>query len=928
MLKLVLFILFTLLVFFAHTQKEPLSNQHFDEWKTIKSATLSADGNWLSYEVIPYRGDGHTVVVDLKTNEVDTIPRAYAFKFGYKNAYFAARIKAPFDTLRKLELDKVKKDKFPKDTLWLYNTVRDTLILIPNLMDVKISEKSTWLLHRIDTNELPQTQPVKKKRKKKKSKKGAEEDTYTSDGKLLTVWNPIDDLKRQYIDVTTYNISPSGNFYAFITHQKRDKDEVYNLDVRHFSDHALQQYFSAFTSIGNIAWHEEDQKFAFLASRDTVKKNKHFDLYLVDLFDDSSVVRIDSLFTGMPVNHGVSEYGDLRFAKDGNRLYFGTSKLPGREEKDTLTENEKFKVDIWSWKDGELQPQQLKNAKKKQQESVLSFYDWENGRFKILENDSIKVNFGSDEQTKRFLASSDKPYVREAGWSFPWKRDYYLVDIDQDEPELLLEGFAERVHFSPDGNQIVYFNPQKKEYYLKDLDADKTHCLTCGFVANWIDDNNGQPHEETAINRVYWESGGTHVWLQAEDDLYRVRKNGLSFRCMTDDAGKAFKQNYSVYKWDKDSLFFHPERVWIKAQDSHSKKETVYTLNSNWELTKRFEADANLNGFVKADSTDRIVFRKSTVNEYPNLWITDVHFNEPTQQTDANPQQSDYNWANVELVEWKTPMGKELQGLLYTPEDLDTNKSYPMLVYFYELNSDNLHRHWTPRPTASIIFPTEYASAGYVVFIPDVRYEPGKPAQSAYDCIISGTEHILKNYSFVDSTRMGLQGQSWGGYQTAQLITMTKRFRAAMAGAPVANMFSAYGGIRWGSGFSRMFQYEHTQSRIGATIWEKPELYIENSPLFGLPKVESPLLIMHNDEDGAVPWYQGIELFMGLRRLNKPVWLLNYNGDDHNLMKEGNRRDLSIRMKQFFDHYLMNAPAPKWITEGIPAVDKGVDFGY
>jgi dipeptidyl aminopeptidase/acylaminoacyl peptidase len=157
---------------------------------------------------------------------------------------------------------------------------------------------------------------------------------------------------------------------------------------------------------------------------------------------------------------------------------------------------------------------------------------------------------------------------------------------------------------------------------------------------------------------------------------------------------------------------------------------------------------------------------------------------------------------------------------------------------------------------------------------------------------------------------------------------MTKRFRAAMAGAPVANMFSAYGGIRWGSGFSRMFQYEHTQSRIGATIWEKPELYIENSPLFGLPKVETPLLIMHNDEDGAVPWYQGIELFMGLRRLSKPVWLLNYNGDDHNLMKEGNRRDLSIRMKQFFDHYLMNAPAPKWMTDGIPAVDKGVDFGY
>jgi dipeptidyl aminopeptidase/acylaminoacyl peptidase len=169
---------------------------------------------------------------------------------------------------------------------------------------------------------------------------------------------------------------------------------------------------------------------------------------------------------------------------------------------------------------------------------------------------------------------------------------------------------------------------------------------------------------------------------------------------------------------------------------------------------------------------------------------------------------------------------------------------------------------------------------------------------------------------------MGLQGQSWGGYQSAQLITMTTRYKAAMAGAPVSNMFSAYGGIRWGSGMSRQFQYEHSQSRIGATIWEKPELYTLNSPIFALPKVRTPLLIMHNDNDGAVPWYQGIELYMGLRRLKQPVWLLNYNGDDHNLMKEANRKDLSIRMREFFDYYLNNGTQPAWMKDGIPAIEK------
>jgi dipeptidyl aminopeptidase/acylaminoacyl peptidase len=188
---------------------------------------------------------------------------------------------------------------------------------------------------------------------------------------------------------------------------------------------------------------------------------------------------------------------------------------------------------------------------------------------------------------------------------------------------------------------------------------------------------------------------------------------------------------------------------------------------------------------------------------------------------------------------------------------------------------------------------------------------------------MSGTDYVLKKHKNIDSTRMGLQGQSWGGYQTAQLITMTTRYRAAMAGAPVSNMFSAYGGIRWGSGLNRQFQYEHTQSRIGKTIWEAPELYVENSPLFHLPNVQTPLLIMHNDADGAVPWYQGIELFTGLKRLQKPVWMLNYNEDDHNLMKNANRMDLSIRMRQFFDFYLQGKPAPTWLSTGVPAIQKG-----
>jgi dipeptidyl aminopeptidase/acylaminoacyl peptidase len=329
----------------------------------------------------------------------------------------------------------------------------------------------------------------------------------------------------------------------------------------------------------------------------------------------------------------------------------------------------------------------------------------------------------------------------------------------------------------------------------------------------------------------------------------------------------------------------------------------------------------------KAESQDQFLLRKMDVRTYPDVWLLGSDFTNGVQISVANPQQSEYNWATVESVKWKAYDGQMLEGLLYKPENYDPNQKYPLLFYYYELNSDNLHNYQAPKPSASIINPTEYASGGYLVFVPDIRYQPGKPAQGAYNSIMSAADYLLKNYP-IDDKRMGLQGQSWGGYQSAMLITMTTRFAAAMAGAPVSNMISAYGGIRWGSGLNRQFQYESTQSRIGATIWQKPDLYVENSPLFHLPKVQTPLLIMANDKDGAVPWYQGIELYNGLRRLNKPCWMLNYNEDDHNLTKLANKYDLSIRMRQFFDHYLMNAPAPTWMTTGIPAIQKGKTLSY
>jgi len=249
------------------------------------------------------------------------------------------------------------------------------------------------------------------------------------------------------------------------------------------------------------------------------------------------------------------------------------------------------------------------------------------------------------------------------------------------------------------------------------------------------------------------------------------------------------------------------------------------------------------------------------------------------------------------------------------------------MVYFYERSSNGLNRYITPAAGRSTINFSLYASRGYLIFIPDIVYRIGYPGESAYNCVIPGVTSLI-DQGFVDPDRIGVQGHSWGGYQIAYLVTKTNIFKCAESGAPVSNMTSAYGGIRWGTGLSRMFQYEHTQSRIGGTLWEYPLRYIENSPIFFVDKILTPLLILHNDADTAVPWYQGIEFFVALRRLGKESWLVNYQGEPHGIVKAQNKKDFAIRMQQYFDYYLKDAPLPVWMKRGVPATEVGIKQGY
>ena len=272
----------------------------------------------------------------------------------------------------------------------------------------------------------------------------------------------------------------------------------------------------------------------------------------------------------------------------------------------------------------------------------------------------------------------------------------------------------------------------------------------------------------------------------------------------------------------------------------------------------------------------------------PDQWIadrvSDLGFNSQILISNANPQQKDYNWGTAEIVNWSSLDGLDLTGMLIKPENFDPKKKYPMIVNFYERSSNALHSHRAPNPGRSSINYSFYTSRGYLIFNPDVHYRVGYPGESAFNCVIPGITSLIEK-GFVDEKNIGVQGHSWGGYQIAYLVTKTDIFKAAESGAPVVNMISAFGGIRWDTGLSRQFQYEHTQSRIGGTPWEYPQRYFENSPIYNIDKINTPLLIMHNDADGHVPWYQGIEFFVSLRRLGKPSWMLTDSEETQMLVK-------------------------------------------
>ena len=685
----------------------------------------------------------------------------------------------------------------------------------------------------------------------------------------------------------------------------------------------------------NFAMTDDGTQIAYVAERDAKPKDlqKFYKLWYYKSGMDSAVLLADKFSVGMKLGMTISEYGNLSFSRSGKRLFFGTA--PIQPPKDTAwVEFDHAKVDIWHYKDDYLQtvqnfPARLKAAR---EENFLAVFNLVTKTIKQLGSKEIPQVLQTNEgDGDTFVGVTDFGKRIESQWNGYTLKDIYAIDVNTGNKKLVKENLFGQVYPSSTGKYIMWYDRKARNYFT--WDGTTVRNITEKIKAPLYNEEYDMPEDPANYGVMGWHEGDSAVYVYDRYDIWKIDcdKNTNTYEVTQFGRGNNLRIRY--FQTDPELRSFqNRQKIFYKIFNEKNKSEQIVEslLQErifSYELVN--EGNFSFGPVLKSKNDNSLIYTMETFVNNPNIYCHKLIANSvdtAVKLSSINPQQSNFLWGAAELFNWKAYNGKDATGIVYKPENFDPKKKYPMICYFYEKLSDGLNSYKEPAPIRSAINVSFFVSRGYIIFMPDIEYKTGYPGQSAYDYIVSGARALVKN-GWVDSTNIALQGHSWGGYQAAQLATMTKLFKAVWAGAPVANMTSAYGGIRWESGVSRQWQYEKSQSRIGGTLWEKLPLYLENSPLFHLDKVTAPMVIMANDADGAVPWYQGIELFSGLRRLGKKVWMFNYNGEGHGLSQRQDMRDYQIRMQQFFDWILKGEKPAKWIMEGVPAVKKGKEWG-
>ncbi|HEU4629389.1 MAG TPA: prolyl oligopeptidase family serine peptidase [Gemmatimonadaceae bacterium] len=952
--------------------KKPITQDVYDIWRSIQGATLSNDGRWVAYSLTPAVGDGELVVRSTTSATEFRVPRGFlgrpvtrpggapgggggggplpAAEFSADSRWvvtLAYAPKAEFDRAARGRRGRGRGADQPKASLAIVSLPGGQVATVPRVKSFKLPEEGgrwlAYLLEAPDSADRDRDSTASPNEGRAAAAPGGQARPVAGDstgprrprketGSTLVLRDLSNGTEVRIADVTDYLFDEKGGWLGYTVSSKDStRDGAYARDL------AAGREVALLTGPGNykqLVFDEAGTQLAFVSDRAEFGRDEaRYALYHAPLERGRAELLVAADAFGPDTV--VADRGDVSFVESGRALLFGVAPAPlDSIPADSLADKAVF--DLWHYKDTRLQPQQQLEAGRDRNRSYQTIYHFQTKRVVRLADDTLRSVDVSDDG-RVALGVTDAPYALESMWG-EGGNDVYLVDARTGGRKVIARNISSRASLSPEAKYVLWFD--RGHWYSHDVASGKQVDLTGGLEGVHFDQETWDtPSIPAAWGVGGWTKGDDRVLLYDRYDVWEVDPSGARApRMLTDSVGR---QRHVVFRvvnlasergargrgrfggGDEEPLD-PAQPLLLRAMNDETKASGFWEDRIGADQSPRqiVMGERSYGTPTKAEDADVFMLTQETVREFPDLWVG-PSLTQLTKISNANPQQSEYRWADVELVRWRSLDGIELKGLLYKPEDFDPSKKYPMVTYFYEQLSDNLYNYVVPAGR-NVVNPVVYASLGYLVFEPDIAYTEGYPGQSALHSVVPGIQSLVAR-GFVDPKAIGSAGQSWGGYQTAYMITQTNIFAAAMAGAPVANMTSAYGGIRWGSGLARAFQYEHTQSRIGGSIWEYPMRYIENSPLFFADRVETPLLIMHNDHDDAVPWYQGIELFVALKRFGKEVYLINYNDDVHNPRKRANQKDIDMRMQQFFGYHLKGEPMPDWMAHGIPFLQKGRD---
>jgi dipeptidyl aminopeptidase/acylaminoacyl peptidase len=745
-----------------------------------------------------------------------------------------------------------------------------------------------------------------------------------TDKQELVIVNLLSGTKQRFDSVEDFSFGDNGNALVLKKNKAQDNTALEWVNLESGKGSEIWQSGNSNSGIRNYSLDQSEKQLAFIVQNQ--KENEGIWYYKAGMEKAVEKVSNKTIEDELVLAASAPE-----FSEDGNYIFF---KLEHSQKPKPV--KIKVSLDVWSYKDTLIQGTKLFQRAP----SYDAVIHTQGTRFVLLTHNYEKIIARAKNNSYvviRYDASGDRFWLGETPKNF-------LVSL-KDGHRIFLDAHSYAgFWFSPDGTYLVYYDFNEKGDYF-------SYNILTGEKKN-ISNDIAQPLNQ--VNEFYkgktiGRAVGIAGWVEKDGvlvydnyDIWKMDLTGKSLSVsLTNGYGGKHKTVFKIVNKpstvfsSKDTLLLTAFNLTNKfngffrkaISDSKSPERLVMGPYTFFNMSAR--GDDNVSSGVeplKALQSNVWIVSRQSFDEQLNYFYT-TDFKNFKKLTDLNPQK-DYNWIRAELHSWKQFDGQIGQGILYKPENFDSQKKYPVLINYYSQMSDRLYQFLEPSFTNHNINIPWFVSQGYLVFTPDIYFQIGRlSGESAYNSIVSGAKY-LQALSFVDGKRMGINGHSTGGYYTNYLITHTNIFAAALEGAGVSDAVSSYLQLSGVQGKERGTSRYSTEEGIGATLWQRPDLYIESSPILKVDKVTTPLIIFHSKDDTAVPWEQGVELYLALRRLNKRAWMLQYDGQNHGNAAGPYAIDFTIRITQFFDHYLKGAPAPVWMTKGIPASMKGIETGY